>query len=364
MDLKLSPLNKEHIKLGARMGPFGGWSMPIQYKGIVSEHHWTRKSASLFDICHMGEIIIYGDPKETNLDKIVTVNLSKMQDNKCRYGFILNEEGRIIDDLVVYKINKERFMFVVNAVTTQKDEKHFREHLLGKYKLENISAKLGKIDLQGPLSREILKAYIDTSLLDQLKFYNFAHFLFQGEEAIVSRTGYTGELGYELYLNQDKIVQLWSVLLEDERVEPAGLGARDTLRLEMAYSLCGQDINEQITPLEAGLECFIDFSKSFIGREALIKQKEKGVSSKLIYFITASRQSPRHNYKIFLNNQEIGIVTSGSFSPSLAYGIGMGYVRSEMDVKKNLAITLKDGRKEISAVITDKPFYKQGSLKK
>ncbi len=362
MNLKLSPLNEEHIKLGARLGPFGGWSMPIQYKGIIAEHHWTRKSASLFDICHMGEIIICGDPQKTNLDKIVTINLNKMQDNKCRYGFILNEEGKIIDDLVVYKINNEEYMLVVNAASTQKDEEHIRKHLSGDYRLENVSAKLGKIDLQGPLSREILKSYMDASLLDKLKFYNFGHFLFQGEKAIVSRTGYTGELGYELYLSIEKIVQLWASLLSDKRVEPAGLGARDTLRLEMGYSLCGQDISEQITPLEAGLECFIDFNKSFIGRDALLKQKEKGLSKKLVCFITNTRQAPRHNDKIFLNNQEIGIVSSGSFSPSLACGIGMGYVQTGCE-GKNLNIMLKEGKREISAIITDKPFYKQGSLK-
>ena len=362
MDLKLSPLNEEHIKLEARLEPFGGWSMPIQYKSIIAEHHWTRKSASLFDICHMGEIVIYGDPQKTNLDKVVTVNLNKMQDNKCRYGFILNGEGRIIDDLVVYKINKEKYMLVVNAATTQKDEEHLRRHLSGNYKLENISAKLGKIDLQGPLSREILKLYVDASLLDKLKFYNFGHFLFQGEKAIVSRTGYTGELGYELYLSVEKTVKFWASLLSDKRVGPAGLGARDTLRLEMGYSLCGQDINEQTTPLEAGLECFIDFNKSFIGGDALLRQKEKGLSKKLVCFITNTRQSPRHNDKIFLNNQEIGIVTSGSFSPSLSCGIGMGYIRTGCE-EKNLTIMLKEGKREISAFITDKPFYKQGSLK-
>lgn len=362
MDLKLTPLNKQHINLGARLGPFGEWLMPIQYAGIIAEHHWTRKSASLFDICHMGEFIIYGEPQKTNLDRILTVSLNEMADNKCRYGFMLNEKGGIIDDLVVFKINKEEWMIVVNAANTEKDEEHLRWHLTEDCKLENVSKNLGKIDLQGPLSREVLKCIINNPLLDELKFYTFGHFLLFGEEALVSRTGYTGELGYELYLNVEKIQELWTSFLKDERVKPAGLGARDTLRLEMGYSLHGQDIDEKVTPLEAGLDYFVNFNKDFIGRNALLKQKKEGINRKLIYFITSLRQAPRHNNKIYSNNEEIGVVTSGSFSPSLSCGIGMGYIRAKCE-KKGLEITLMGERKEIPAVVTNKPFYKKGSLK-
>jgi aminomethyltransferase len=360
-DLKKTPLADEHKRLGAKLAPFGGWLMPIQYDGIIAEHDWTRKSCSLFDICHMGEFIIHGAPGKSGLNKIVTINLDNMAPGTCHYGFMLNEKGGIIDDLVTYRVEQEKWMLVVNAATTDKDQAHIKRHLSKDCRFENASERLGKLDLQGPLSRDILIGLIGAGI-NELKYYRFGLFSLLGDENIISRTGYTGELGYEIYISSEKIIEAWKRLLKNEKIKPAGLGARDTLRLEMGYPLYGQDIDEDITPLEAGLEYFIDFDKEFIGKDALLKKKDKGLTKKLIYFITDSRRAPRHGYKIYSGNKQIGDVSSGSFSPSLSCGIGMGYVETGFE-KAGSKIIIKDERVEIPAAITDKPFYKKGSLK-
>ncbi len=362
MDLKLTPLAETHKKLGAQMGPFGGWLMPIQYSGIISEHQWTRRNASLFDICHMGEFIVWGDPEASGLDRVTTANLKEMNCGACRYASMLNEKGGVIDDLIVYRIKPDKWMLVVNAARIGADAINLKNNLSSDSSLENVSERVGKLDLQGPLSLDILKQLLGPKVAG-LKYYTFSDFVMVGENNIVSRTGYTGELGYELYLSSDKIAELWGLLLKDKRAQPAGLGARDTLRLEMGYSLYGQDITEDTSPLEAGLEKFVDFGKDFIGREALLERKKKGVDKRLIYFITDSRRNPRHNYRIFSGGKEIGLVTSGSFSPSLGVGIGMGYV-SDGHVKPGEKITVKQAGIEINATVTTKPFYKQGTVKK
>lgn len=359
--LKSTPLLQEHKILGAKLAPFGGWLMPIQYSGIIAEHNWTRESASVFDICHMGEFIIYGDADKSNLNRIVTNSLDNMPCHSCHYGFMLNEEGGIVDDLVVYRIEQDKWMLVVNAATTDNDETHLKKYLSSGSKLENVSQGLGKLDLQGPLSKDVLAECIDPKI-DSLKYYTFGFFRILGEENIISRTGYTGELGYELYISSQNLKDLWRLFLKDDRVKPAGLGARDILRLEMGYSLYGQDIDDDTTPQEANLEDFVDFSKDFIGRDALLKKQQKGIARRLIYFIAGSRRAPRHNYKIYADNKEVGVVTSGAFSPSLSCGIGIGYVENGYD-KIGSKIILKGEKAEIAATITDKPFYKKGTAK-
>ncbi|NQT89904.1 MAG: glycine cleavage system aminomethyltransferase GcvT [Candidatus Omnitrophica bacterium] len=359
--LKRTLLTTKHQAQGAKMAPFGGWLMPIQYEGIIAEHNWTRSSASLFDICHMGEFIISGTPEETGLDTILTVDLDKMESGRCHYGFMLNEDGGIIDDLVVYKIADDKWMLVVNAATTDKDEAHLKKHLSTGSSFENISQETAKLDLQGPLSRDVLTAVLGDGP-GSLRYFGFGLFEILGEENVISRTGYTGELGYEIYISSQKAQQLWELLLKDDRVKPVGLGARDTLRLEMGYSLYGQDITEKTTPLEAGLEHFVDFNKDFIGKEALLKQKESGLAKRFICFAADSRRAPRHDYKIYSKEQEIGIVTSGTFSPSLSCGIGMGYVEADFD-KIGTEITLKGEKSEIKAKICKRPFYKQGTAR-
>lgn len=336
--------------------------MPIQYAGIIAEHNWTRQNTSLFDICHMGELIIYGDPLKSNLNRITTINLAGMPNGSCRYCSMLNEKGGIIDDLIVYRIKADKWMLVVNASRIDEDEANLLKYLSKDAKLENVSPRLGKLDLQGPLSLDILTQLMGQKIAG-LKYYTFDNFIILGEENIISRTGYTGELGYELYLSNEKIKDLWALLLKDNRVKPAGLGARDTLRLEMGYTLYGQDITEEITPLEAGLEKYVDFNKDFVGRDELLEKKKKGIQKKFSYFITDSRRSPRHNYKIYNGPKEIGIVTSGSFTPSMSCSIGMGYVEAGFD-KIGAKICIRQDNIEINAVITSKPFYKQGTVKK
>jgi aminomethyltransferase len=269
--LKNTPLYSDHVQRGALMSPFAGWNMPIQYEGIIAETLHTRKAVSCFDICHMGEFLIKGDPKSSGLDHLVTARIDNLAIGSCRYSSMLNDKGGVIDDLVIYRKAKDLWWVVVNAGTIEKDATHIKEHLSTNADFENLSEKTGKIDLQGPLARHVISALAPQA--SKLDYYTFLETEILGEKTIVSRTGYTGELGYEIYLSLDKILESWKMLLEDKRVKPAGLGARDILRLEMGYSLYGQDIDEQTTPLEAGLDKFIDFNKDFIGKAALLKQK-------------------------------------------------------------------------------------------
>ncbi|MCG2711891.1 MAG: glycine cleavage system aminomethyltransferase GcvT, partial [Candidatus Omnitrophica bacterium] len=291
MDFKTTPLFEVHKKLGAKTAPFGGYLMPIQYKGIIEEHNWTRTNCSIFDICHMGEFILQGDAKNSNLESIVTFSLESMPQGACRYGFMLNENGSIIDDLIVYRIDEEEWMLVVNAATESKDEAHIKKNLSWDAHFKNISSTIAKLDLQGPESGNVLSKIVGDKI-KALKYYTFSDFLINGEEYLVSRTGYTGELGYEIYAGFGHVEKLWNMFLEDKRVQPAGLGARDTLRLEMGYSLYGQDIDETVSPLSLASSKFIDFDKDFIGKDALLEIKKSGIESKLICFKTISRRAP------------------------------------------------------------------------
>jgi len=358
MQEKTTALFDEHKILNARMAGFGGWLMPIQYEGIIAEHSWCRSACSLFDICHMGEFMFKADPVDSGLEKIFSFSPSKMREKTCRYGFMLNEQGTIIDDVIIYKINKEEFMLVVNAATTPGDEAHLKKHLARPSVMKNISSDTCKLDLQGPLSAEALEGIV--SGIKNLRYYTFDYFTVLGEKIIISRTGYTGELGYELYISKKNIKKLWEILLADKRVKPAGLGARDTLRLEMGYPLYGQDIDLEHNPLEAGLSGFVDFDKDFIGKSALEKINSGHLKKQMAYFISESRRAPRHNYKVYAQNQEIGVVTSGSFSPSLSCGIAMGYIDTSCQENR---VVLKQGNIEIQATLTNKPFYKKGTAR-
>ncbi|MCP4650820.1 MAG: glycine cleavage system aminomethyltransferase GcvT [PVC group bacterium] len=362
MELKQTILVEEHKTLGAKLAPFGGWFMPIQYSGIIAEHKWTRNSCSVFDICHMGEFIVRGELQASCLDKLVTSDLAGMSCGSCRYGFMLDQAGGIIDDVIVYKIKEDEWMLVVNAATIDRDFTHIKNHISSQVNIENVSDTLGKLDLQGPDSCEVLKKIIGDDIA-KLKYYKFGYFPMMGEQILISRTGYTGERGYELYISNEKIVDLWKLLLEDDRVKPAGLGARDTLRLEMCYPLYGQDIDKQSSPFEAGLDKFVDLSKEFIGKEEVLKKKEDSIGKKLSCFMTQARRAPRHNYKIYNKDKEIGVVTSGSFSPSLSCGIGMGYIELGYN-KAGTEIVLKEGNIEIEAKVVEKPFYKEGTARR
>ncbi len=359
--LKQTPLHEVHLSLKARMVPFGGWEMPLQYEGILAEHEATRRAVTVFDTSHMGEFIVEGDAVKSGLDRLVTCTIADMPVKSCRYGTLLREDGGILDDLIVFRVAAQKWFIVVNGATTDKDAHHFQKHVTVQGRFQNISSNIGKLDIQGPLSREILKPFV--AGIEKLDYYTFDEFNVLGEKAMVSRTGYTGELGYEIYFPWEKATKLWNELFKDQRVKPAGLGARDVLRLEMSYSLYGHELDETISPLEAGLRKFVDFNKDFIGKEALLKQEQQGVGRKIICFVSDNRRSPRVQHKIFsADEKEIGVVTSGTFSPSLGRGIGMGLVDSRWGTKGE-KILFGDGKNKLSGEITGRPFLKSSSLK-
>ncbi|AAR33707.1 glycine cleavage system aminomethyltransferase GcvT [Geobacter sulfurreducens] len=358
--LASTPLRIEHERLNALMAPFGGWNMPIQYEGIIAEHRWCREKASLFDICHMGEFLFTGDIIADGLEDVFTFSVASIPVGRSRYGFLLNGDGGIMDDLIVFRLAQNEAMVVVNAATIGKDFAAISARL-GGGGFQDISAATAKLDLQGPLSREVLVEVIGPEIA-AIPYFKFIRTKVLGADAIVSRTGYTGELGYEIFLPSDRVVELWQRLLADPRVRPAGLGARDVLRLEVGYSLYGSDIDESTTPLEAGLESFVSFDKSFVGKDALLAQRAEGVMRRRVAFQVASRRSPRHDYEILFQGEQVGAVTSGVFSPMLGCGLGLGYVTPGTAVP-GAPLTIRHERVSMDATVVDAPFYRGGSLR-
>jgi len=356
--LRRTPLYDEHLRLKARMGPFGGWEMPISYSGILDEHGHCRRAAALFDISHMGEFEFRGDIVSDGMGAAVTQPLEKMVPGSCRYGFILNRAGGIVDDLIVLKRSERKLMLVVNAAPAAGDFEVLRERLRGG-ELEDVSAATAKIDLQGPLSRAVLGAVFGRE--PQLRYFRFLETEFSGERVLICRAGYTGELGYEIYCSPPAAPSIWKALSADSRVKPAGLGARDILRLEMGYSLYGSDIDDETSPLEAGLGAFLNFDKEFVGRAALEEEKARGPRRVKVAFTTPGRRAPRRHYRIETAGEPVGAVTSGTFSPALGCGIGMGFVRPGSEGEP---LTVTDGasvRLEVRPAIL--PFYSGGSLR-
>ncbi|HJV33471.1 glycine cleavage system aminomethyltransferase GcvT [Geomonas sp.] len=360
-DLKATPLRAQHEALKALMAPFGGWLMPIQYEGIIAEHKWCREQAALFDICHMGEFLFQGDIEGDGLENVFTFSVKTIPVGRSRYGFLLNEKGGVIDDLIVFRLAENEVMIVVNAATTTNDFSVIRSRLKPGAKLTDISAQTGKVDLQGPLSREILVEHFGPQI-GEIPFFKFIKTTILGVDALVSRTGYTGELGYEIFIPSSKIPELWELLLKDPRVKPAGLGARDLLRLEVGYSLYGNDLDETTTPLSAGLMSFVNLEKEFIGKKALIAEQQQGPARVKIAFKATSRRSPRHHYQIFAEGNEVGTVTSGAFSPMLSCGIGLGLVKPEA-AALGTKLSIKHEKVEMEAEVVELPFYSGGSLR-
>jgi len=355
-DLKKTPLFDKHVELGARMVPFSGWNMPVQYTGIIEEHLHTRTKASIFDICHMGEFFLRGPGAEKAVDRLVTCRIDDMPDGKCRYGFLLNANGGIVDDLIVFRLNAEEFMLVVNAGTIDKDREWVRENIPSRVDFSDVSEKTGKLDIQGPLSGEIMSGIVGEKVIGGLKRYYFTNVEIGGIKVLLSRTGYTGELGYELFCPIENVPELWTSLTVSGEVMPNGLGARDTLRLEMGYSLYGSDIDEKHTPIEANLERFVSMDKGFIGKEALLKQKNKGFKRQLTGFVCDSRRSARSHFSVLSGENIIGEVTSGAFSPCMKVAVGLGYV-DRINIIEGNDITLSDGKIEIPAKIKNIPLY-------
>lgn len=353
-------LNSRHRDLKALMAPFGGWDMPIQYEGIIAEHKWCREQAALFDICHMGEFLYEGDVVAGGLEDVFTFSVKTIPVGRSRYGFLLNEAGGIIDDLIVFRMAEEKVMIVTNAATADNDFAVIASRLRGG-SFRNITAETGKLDLQGPISREVLVGLFGANIA-AIPYFKFIEMDLLGVPAIVSRTGYTGELGYEIFLPAEKTCELWDLLLKDPRVKPAGLGARDVLRLEVGYSLYGSDIDESTTPLEAGLEGFVNFDKEFVGKGALLTQKEQGVPRKKVAFQVIGRRSPRHHYEIDFAGQAVGTVTSGVFSPMVGGGVGIGFVSPDCTAI-GTPLTVRHERVSMEATVCELPFYRGGSLR-
>jgi len=359
-DLQTTPLNVQHRALGALMAPFGGWDMPIQYEGIIAEHRWCRQQAALFDICHMGEFLFTGDLVASGLEDLFTFSLAAIPIGRSKYGFLLNEQGGIIDDLIVFRIQDDQVMIVVNAATAPNDFSVIQSRLSGG-EFTDITVTTAKLDLQGPKSREVLVDLLG-DWIAEIPYFRFVQQTVLGAPALVSRTGYTGELGYEIFLPAEKVGELWDKLLADQRVKPAGLGARDLLRLEVGYSLNGSDIDESTTPLEADLAAFVKMDKQFVGKEVLLQQQGQPLKKIRIAFKVNSRRTPRHGFGIFVGEQQVGEVTSGVFSPLLACGIGLGYVDPAHAVL-GTPLVIKQDRVTMEAVVCTIPFYAEGSVR-
>jgi aminomethyltransferase len=354
-ELKRTSLYEKHKALNAKSISFCGWEMPVQYEGILKEHKACREDVAIFDTSHMGEFFFEGNILFSGINDTVTVDLIRLPVGRCKYGFILNKEGGVIDDMIAYKAAEDRLMFVVNASRIEIDFKEM-DAQLHNGTFTNASDFTSKIDVQGPKSQEIIEKLLSIDLKG-MKYFSFTEADIMGSYGLISRTGYTGELGYELYLDNEIAPKIWDKLIKLGAI-PAGLGARDVLRLEMGYSLYGQELDEETTPLEAGLEYFVQDTSYYRGKEALEEQKKAGIPRKLIAFTTNSKRAPRHGFAIIQDGIEIGVVTSGTYSPSVESGIGLGYVQtSKFDTNKTIEI--QNERGSIAVTITTLPFYKK-----
>lgn len=358
-NLKITPLNQIHKALNARMVPFAGWEMPVQYTGVIDEHLAVRKSCGLFDVSHMGEIEVSGPKALDAVQKIATNDASKLKNGQVQYSLLCYPNGGVVDDVTLYKFSDTRYMFCVNASNAEKDFQWMQENIGRIADVKNISDDFGQLAIQGPLSQEILQntCNLDLSLI---RYYHFQEGIVAGVNAIVSRTGYTGEHGFEIYTKGNDTVKVWQTFMEAGKnfgIKPIGLGARDTLRLEMGFPLYGNELNENTTPLEAGLNKFVKLDKpDFIGKDVLEKQARQGVQKKLVGLEMIEPGIPRSHYKIFAQEKAIGEITSGTMSPSLGKAIGMGYVAPEFSsIGTELKIEIRN--KTVAARVVKTPFY-------
>ncbi len=363
VQLQRTALLDVHIALGAKIVPFAGFEMPVYYKGIVAEHTAVRERVGIFDVSHMGEVLVRG-PRALDFVQKITVNdASTLADGQAQYSAMCLENGGIIDDLLVYKRGENDFLLVINASNIAKDFAWMQENALDGVELENVSDNYTLLAVQGPRSVELLQKLTDVDL-SGIAYYHFVEGELAGERMIISRTGYTGELGFELYLSSDRNAseKVWNTIMEtgaEFGIEPTGLGARDTLRLEMGYCLYGNDIDETTNTIEAGLGWITKVNKGeFNGREAIARVKEEKPKRKLVAFEMNERAIPRGHYAIVVDGATVGEVTSGTSSPTLGKGIGMGYVSSDVAQAGNtIGIAVRD--KVIPATIVKLPFVKR-----
>jgi glycine cleavage system T protein (aminomethyltransferase) len=368
-----TPLFDEHVRLGAKMVPFASWLMPVQYTSIVAEHQAVRNDVGMFDISHMGQFIVDGTGAPEWLNKMLTNDVNKLDVGMGQYTFLLNENGGIIDDLIVYRIGDQNFLLVVNAARAEEDFAWLQKHLpavaaavsaANTVQIDNRSTEFGGVAIQGPRLVELFHALFGAHKEPPARNH-IVDLPFDGMKVSVARTGYTGEDGIEVFFRATDAVKLWNTALEKGKpfgIKPCGLGARDTLRLEMCYPLNGSDLSPERNPIEAGLGFFVDLTKpNFIGRDALLKAKEIGPREKLVSFRMKEKgPPPRRHYAVFQNGERIGEVTSGTLSPSLNWGVGMAYV-STTHAKVGAEIGIEIRGQKFPAIIEKKPLYKKST---
>jgi len=360
--MKQVPLNDVHVALGAKMVPFAGFNMPVQYEGVNIEHETVRNGVGVFDVSHMGLFKISGDKALDLVQRVTSNDASVLVKGKAQYSYLPNDKGGIVDDIITYKVSDNEYLMVVNASNIDKDFEWIASHNSMKATFENLSDQYCLLAIQGPRANEAMQSLTNVDLAN-LKFYTFEVGTFAGKEnVIVSATGYTGSGGIEIYAKNEDIVDLWNAVLEAGAaygIKPIGLAARDTLRLEMGYCLYGNEINDTTSPIAAGLGWVTKFTKDFVNSENIKADKENGVATKLIGFELIDRGIPRHDYEIVdAQGNVIGHVTSGTQSPSLGKGIGMGYVNKEF-AKEGSEIYIRIRKNDVKAQVVKTPFYKK-----
>ncbi|WP_298141302.1 glycine cleavage system aminomethyltransferase GcvT [Flavobacterium sp.] len=360
--MKNTALTHIHEGLGAKMVPFAGYNMPVSYEGVNAEHETVRNGVGVFDVSHMGEFLISGENALALIQKVTSNDASTLEIGKAQYSCLPNNDGGIVDDLIVYKIKDEQYLLVVNASNIDKDWDWISAHNTFGAEMKNLSDNYSLLAIQGPKAVEAMQSLTSVDL-SAIKYYHFEVADFAGiEHVIISATGYTGSGGFEIYCKNSEVEQVWNKVFEAGAafgIKPIGLAARDTLRLEMGFCLYGNDINDTTSPLEAGLGWITKFTKEFTNSENLKAQKEAGVSRKLVGFELIDKGIPRHDYEIVdAEGNNIGIVTSGTQAPSLGKAIGMGYVKTEFAAADSeIYILIRD--KKIAAKVVKMPFYKK-----
>lgn len=359
MDLKQTPLFEDHKRLGGKMVPFAGWEMPVQYSGVIAEHNAVRASAGLFDVSHMGEIMVEGPEAELAINSLTCNDLSTIYDGKAQYNAIINDTGGVVDDIIVYRFSKTKFLICVNASNSDKDFEWFVSKNKWDAKFENHSNRFGQIAIQGPKAVEITCNFFADPTLKELKYFHFKEVDLAGDKVIIARTGYTGEDGFELFVPWNKTSHFWNGLLEvgGTSLIPAGLGARDSLRLEACFPLYGHELEDDISALESGLGWIVKFTKDFTARDILESQKKNGLKRVLVGFSIEDSGIARQGDRIEdASGLDIGFVTSGTKTPTLNKSVGMAIIDSKFKDLGTAIFAVVRGRK-LNAKIVKKPFY-------
>ncbi|PQB04316.1 glycine cleavage system aminomethyltransferase GcvT [Aureitalea marina] len=359
--MKSTALSHVHQALGAKMVPFAGYNMPVSYEGVNIEHQTVREGVGVFDVSHMGEFLIEGPSALDLIQRVTSNDAAKLVDGQAQYSCLPNNQGGIVDDLIVYRLNSEKWLLVVNASNIEKDWEWISSHNTSGAQMRNISDDFSLLAIQGPKAAQAMQALTSVDL-ESIKFYTFEVADFAGiDYAIISATGYTGSGGFEIYCKNSEVEQVWNKVMEagaDYGIKPIGLAARDTLRLEMGYCLYGNDIDDTTSPLEAGLGWITKFTKDFVNSEQLAAEKAAGITNRLVAFEMQQKAIPRKDYAILdIDGNSIGRVTSGTMSPSLGRGIGMGYVPAAMKAV-GTEIQIQIRKKAVPATIVKLPFYK------